>query len=202
MQLIGLTRTVALTTLTFTLSATASCSQTNGNSFKDTPTPDSQGLSNRVLAVTYTSEGSNVFYGQGNLDLALFNFNQAITIDPNYALAYILRGSVYRNQQNWDLALADYNKAIELDPNNALAYTGRGNLYADQEKWDLVLADFNQAITIDPNYAGAYIMRGNIYRDLGDINKARENLQRAAQLYHNQGDTAGYERAIMMLYGL
>ena len=93
-------------------------------------------------------------------------------------------------------------QAAKPNPNDAKAYLNTGNVYRNQQKWDLALADFNQAIKLNPNYALAYFMRGNIYRDLGDINKARENLQRAAQLYHNQGDTADYELAIRTLNSL
>ena len=64
------------------------------------------------------------------------------------------------------------------------------------------MADFNQAIAINPNYAGAYYNRGFVYRDLGDINKARENFQRAAELFLTQGRTADYERAIRLLNSL
>ena len=87
MQLIGLTKAVALTTLTFTLSATPVWSQTDQNSFKRTPILYSQGRSNRDLAETYLSRGI-VYYEQGNLDLALFNFTKATVI------TYILRQEI------------------------------------------------------------------------------------------------------------
>ena len=48
----------------------------------------------------------------------------------------------------------------------------------------------------------AYYNRGLVYLNLGDINKARENFQRAAQLFLSQGNTANYERAIRLLNSL
>ncbi|MDB9540271.1 tetratricopeptide repeat protein [Anabaenopsis tanganyikae CS-531] len=143
-----------------------------------------------------------VYTRQQKWDLALADFNQAIKLNPNDALAYKNRGTIYYNQQKWDLALADFNQAIKLNPNYAGAYTNRGNVYHDQQKWDLAVADYNKAIAVDPNLAQAYYNRGNIYLKLGNINKAREDLQRAAQLYLTQGNTAYYEDAIEILNSL
>ncbi|CEJ44475.1 TPR repeat-containing protein [Umezakia ovalisporum] len=125
-----------------------------------------------------------VVYGnQEEWDLALADFTQAIKLNPNDALAYNNRGIVYGEQGEWDLALADYTQAIKLNPNDADAYHNRGVVYGDQEEWDLAVADYTQAIKLNPNDAGAYHNRGVVYRKLGDINKAREDFQRAKQLY-------------------
>ncbi|MEY3401050.1 MAG: hypothetical protein RLZZ86_665, partial [Cyanobacteriota bacterium] len=59
--------------------------------------------------------------------------------------------------------------------------------------------DYNQAIKFNPNYAQAYARRGIVYYQLGDKQKAREDLQRAAQLFMAQGNTAAYEKAMALL---
>jgi tetratricopeptide (TPR) repeat protein len=156
---------------------------------------------NPNLAEAYNNRGI-VYRNQQKWDLAVADYTQAIAINPNLAEAYTNRGNVYRNQQKWDLAVADFTQAIAINPNLAEAYYNRGNVYADLQKWDLALADYTQAIAINPNYAEAYGNRGIVYLNLGDINKARENFQRAAQLFLTQGRTADYERAITLLNSL
>ena len=47
-----------------------------------------------------------------------------------------------------------------------------------------------------------YRNRGYVYYQLGDKQKAREDLQRAAQLFMAQGNTAAYEKAMGLLKGL
>ncbi|MDB9446272.1 serine/threonine-protein kinase, partial [Anabaena sp. CS-542/02] len=153
---------------------------------------------NPNYAEAYYNRGV-VYRKQQKWDLALADHNQAIKLNPNYAQAYLNRGNVYDNQQKWDLALADYTQAIKLNPNDALAYTARGLVYRNQQKWDLALADYNKAIGINLNDAQAYKDRGAVYLQLGDINKAREDLQRAAQLFLTQGNTAAYQKTIEVI---
>ncbi len=48
-------------------------------------------------------------------DLALADYNQSISLNPNYAVAYVGRGNIYRQHKQLDLALADFNQAITVD---------------------------------------------------------------------------------------
>jgi tetratricopeptide (TPR) repeat protein len=61
--------------------------------------------------------------------LSLSDYNQAIALKPNFALAYNNRGVLKAVELNdAQGALADYNQAIALDPNYANAYGARGRL--------------------------------------------------------------------------
>ena len=123
---------------------------------------------------------------------ALSPVSPVVTTSPN----------VYRDQGKSDLALAKYSKAITINLNNADANIRSGNVYRDQGKWDLALAKYSTAIMINPNLAEAYYNRGLVYLQLGDINKVRENLQRAAQLFLAQGNNGAYQQIISLLQGV
>jgi tetratricopeptide (TPR) repeat protein len=96
--------------------------------------------------------------------------------------------------------------AIQLTTNRtpdlALAYVQRSVVYGEQKKWELALADCNKAIAIDPDLALSYMGCGAFYYEIGDKQKAIENLQKAAQLFLARGDTATYEQIMNLLKGL
>jgi tetratricopeptide (TPR) repeat protein/S1-C subfamily serine protease len=141
----------------------------------------------------YVNRGS-LYYNQKKYELASDDYNKAIELNPNLAMAYNNRGGIYYNQQKYELALADFNKAIELDSKLAEAYNNRGGIYYNQKKYDLALADFNKAIELDSNLAMAYNNRGGIYYNqqkyelaLADWNKAIELNRNLALAYLNRG---------------
>jgi tetratricopeptide (TPR) repeat protein len=51
---------------------------------------------------------------------------QAIRLDPNYALAYYNKGNALRNLKRNEEAISAYDQAIRLDPNFASAYYNKG----------------------------------------------------------------------------
>ena len=69
-----------------------------------------------------------------NISGALVDFNLAISINPDYELAYVSRGLCRMAQGNWAKAIADCNKAIELNPQQAIAYFVRGCAKANTGK--------------------------------------------------------------------
>ena len=83
-------------------------------------------------------------------DLAMQDFNQAISVNPNDAAAYLGRGNLERAHDNYDAALADLNQAIRLNPEGAQAYHARGLIYQRQGHNAQAIADFNNAIDRDP----------------------------------------------------
>ncbi|MCZ8040634.1 MAG: tetratricopeptide repeat protein, partial [Microcystis sp. LE17-20A] len=135
-----------------------------------------------------------VYHNQQKYELALSDYNKAIDINPNFAMAYNNRGNLYQDLQKYELALDDYNKAIELNRNFAGAYNNRGILYRRQQKYKLALDDYSKAIDINPNFAGAYNNRGVLYHNqqkyelaLSDYSKAIDINPNFAMAYNNRG---------------
>ncbi|MCA2716855.1 serine protease [Microcystis sp. M169S2] len=152
-----------------------------------------QAINRAPRAFWYAIRGSN-YSLQKKYELALDDFNKAMKLNPNLAMAYFGRGELYYYQQKYELALADWNKAIELNPNLAMAYNNRGGIYYNQQKYELALADFNKAIELDSKLAMAYNNRGLLYYNqqkyelaLADFNKAIELDSKLAMAYNNRG---------------
>ena len=62
----------------------------------------------------------------GNTEGALQSFTWAIQRAPNFASAYVARGTVYLAQGRLRLALADADTALAINPSIAAAHALRG----------------------------------------------------------------------------
>ena len=78
--------------------------------------------------------------------------NKFIQLDPNDAMAYNNRGTVYDKLDEYRLAIQDYGKAIQLDPNNAVAYFNRGFVYDILGEYAKASADFAKACSLATQY--------------------------------------------------
>lgn len=122
---------------------------------------------------------------QGDDRGALADYNRAIELNANYAVAYNNRGNLkYNKLQDVPGALADYDRAIALDPNSARAYYNRGVLKKNKlQDFAGALTDYDRAIAIDPSSARAYYNRGALKKD---------------NFLDDRGALADYDRAIAL----
>ena len=79
-------------------------------------------------------------YQQGNYDLAIKNYNQAISAEPGRNYFYYNRGLAYKAEDKNDLALADFRQSCNLKP-TAEAYYEIGA--AQYKKADFTAAKSN-----------------------------------------------------------
>ena len=81
-------------------------------------------LSASAFADTRTDAKSQVQFGidvaqRGLWREAIYRWERAVQIDPNYAAAYNDLGVAYEHEGQLDKARKAYEKALELEPNNA-----------------------------------------------------------------------------------
>ena len=85
-------------------------------------------------AKSYIDQGVNLIK-KGQYNEAIVSLDQAIQIDPDYALAYNYRGLAYFRTKSFDKALTDFDKAIQLNPNFAVAYNNRAYAYFQKKDY-------------------------------------------------------------------
>ena len=66
-------------------------------------------------ATAYNNRGWS-YSQKDDHDRAIADYDEAIRLDPNFALAFVNRGWSYERKRQYDRALADYNEAIRADP--------------------------------------------------------------------------------------
>lgn len=131
---------------------------------------------------------------QGDINLAVENFQKAIAINPRYAKAYHNLSVIEQRQGQYDMALANIEKALSIGPDNPVFLNSRGEILFSKRLLDQALVDFNKAIERNRNYAEAYNNRGNVYKLKGDRLLALADFNKAVlinpfydQAYNNRG---------------
>ncbi|MFZ1882534.1 MAG: tetratricopeptide repeat protein [Rhodoplanes sp.] len=158
-------------------------------------------------ATAYNNRGWS-YSQKDDHDRAIADYDEAIRLDPNFALAFVNRGWSYERKRQYDRALADYNEAIRADPKYSLAYNNRGWLRHLQGDYDRAIADYGEAIRLDPKDPTAYINRCGAYNRKGEPDRAIPDCEAAIRLdpkgasggYSGRGDAyfrkGQYDRAI------
>src|SRR6202158_5953186 len=115
---------------------------------------------------------------------AVPNYQHAIEIDPNFAMAYARLGTVYLNLQQTELSEQKRQKAFELRDRASereKLYI-MSHYYADSGQLDkgiTVLELYRQTYPRDPV---SFNNLANIYNQLGQFDNALENAKRAVEL--------------------
>ena len=110
-------------------------------------------------------------YNKGNYALALELTEQAIALDPRYAVAYatlcrirlmeVLFG-VYKNRREaLEQAAKIGEMAITLDDSNALTHARLSPIYLYLKEYDRAISEAEKAVSLDPNSADAYLVLGS-----------------------------------------
>ena len=127
---------------------------------------------------------------QRKYDSALEAFSKAVDLFPDEETGYSSRARTYFSMRNFEAAVGDLSRAIELiekrggkiGPPSLLAYAARGDAYRQLKKYDLAEQDYTTAIAIDNHYWQYLLKRGLLYREAGNIEKAKEDWQKAIEL--------------------
>lgn len=131
---------------------------------------------------------------EGKINEAIYHYNEAIRLKPNYAEAYNNRGTIYVKLRQYQLAMEDFNKAILLYPNYAEAHYNKGLTYFMIGQYQSAIKYYNKAITLKPDDADAYSNRGNAFNKLGQYQRAILDYNASIQFkpdnpvaYNNRG---------------
>jgi len=111
---------------------------------------------------------------------------QAIALDPNFALAYLELGLVYSDHDDRSLANSNFTQAYELRDR----VSQRERLRIEGVYYGLALGDlekeivaFRQIVQIYPDDWWAYYSLGWSYYQLGDYQRALTELEQARELH-------------------
>ena len=128
----------------------------------------------------------------GTIAEAVDDFNRAIELDPNFALAYVGLADSYVLQIEYShlpidetlaKAQAATDKALALDDRLAEAYTSLGGIEHMRIDYEAAEAAFQHALELNPNYVTVYHWYSMLLAGpLGQRDEALELIKKAAEL--------------------
>jgi tetratricopeptide (TPR) repeat protein len=145
---------------------------------------------------------------------------------PEQMAAFYFRGRAAEELGNLAQAKQDYRRVLAIAPNRSLpdalrqvnpatrlpaeryyihntlanAYYLQGMARYGLDDLPGAIATLNQALTLNPNAALVYRDRGLIYQALGQPEKAKQDLQKAAQLFKQQQNAVGHGSVMDILF--
>jgi serine/threonine-protein kinase len=156
----------------------------------------------RIAAVPTTDVEAYILYLRGlellhrpgqlvsNIYAAREYFEEAVALDPTFALAYAGLSRAARdqfwliggNQEDLDVAMEAATRALELQPELPEAHLALGTVLYVQRDYDRAQDEMNVALLGLPGNSELLRWLGYIARRLGDWDTALEHLQRARGL--------------------
>src|ERR1700730_3259916 len=121
----------------------------------------SNALKGAELASAFSNRGV-AYKHKGDFDRAIADYDEAIRLNPGYAIAYINRCADYNAKGAHDRAIADCSTALRLDPKNGNALNNRGFGYLQKGDLDRAITDLSEFIRLYPQIAVGYRNRGDV----------------------------------------
>ena len=127
------------------------------------------------LAEAHIAVGLFHYYGFREYEQALTEFQRALQLQPNNALALSFVGFVHRRQGKWDLTCDELKKSSELDPRNAYTLGGRAETDIFLRRWKEAEEFAQRGLIIDPHESTC--MRMLLLRVLNGTGNTEEALR-------------------------
>jgi tetratricopeptide (TPR) repeat protein len=127
------------------------------SSERSTPLPTPE-----LSAEGYESSG-DICLRNGDVFMALLQYERALKIGPKNARLYYKEGMVFLAAEQYDDAINAFKKSLAKETQNALAYEGLGQAHYRKKAYTEAKDNFLKALALDPSLWKAYTFLGMIY---------------------------------------
>jgi tetratricopeptide (TPR) repeat protein len=145
-----------------------------------------RGIPERFLAAVQAEE-------KGEKQTATQLYEEILSIDPDYAPAYINLGTIHFHLRQFERAEELYRRATEVDPGYVLAFFDLGNVLDELQRQDESIVAYQRAIALAPRFADAHYNLALAYERKGRKRQSLRNWQAYLKL-DNRGPWADHAR--------
>ena len=149
----------------------------------------------RRIVVAYNNLGHH-YRQTKELDKALAHYNEALSLNPKYHLAWANKGKIYFDKGLNDSALVCYNKALALKDDLWETYGNRGVVKAKLNDLSGAVEDLTKAVTFNPTYGTGFSNRALVNQMLRHFDQAKGDYQKVIDLDPQSPDNHRFLNAI------
>ena len=149
-----------------------------------------------ALKVAALRRAAVKYYLDGDIDQAVKCCDEAITIQPEAADLYNLKGNIWGLAGRYEEALKEKDEAVRLAPDNAEYHDSRSATLHELGRYEEALKESDEAVRLAPGNAEYHNSRGVTLHKLGRFEEALKEKDEAVRLdpdnarYHNsRGNT-------------
>src|ERR1700744_170956 len=142
-------------------------------------------------ALTLVKKGATAT-DQGNYQMAVRYFNDALTLQTNYDTAWCGRGIAFKKINQLTNALQDFTRCIAVTTDRrieGIAFWMRGDTYFKLGETNRALDDYSQSVQINPYNFESFLDRAIIYNQLGKYSLAETDCDISIGLKNNVDST-------------
>lgn len=137
---------------------------------------------------------------QDNLERAIAQFDQAVTLDKNYAPAYAAMGLAYNTGFRWknrgkewvEKAKTQCEHALAITPQLAEGHTCLGNVFVSTGRYQDAVQQFQRSLDLDHNSDETLSSLADAYQKLGNASAAEDAYRKAISLRPNYWGVYSY----------
>ena len=119
------------------------------------------------------------YLAHGDLEQAVADFKQTLTLKPDYDLAVSNLAQAYRRMGNDEAALAGFERYLQLDPTDPFVHYQMGEIWLDRGDLRRAGSLFRRALELDPSVVAAKNALGVIALERGDATTAERLIREA-----------------------
>ena len=131
--------------------------------------------------IAYNNLG-NILVKDRRVNEAIAQYQAALQIRPDYAVALDNLGNALLQKGRVDEAIDQLQTALQIEPANAKAHNNLGNALLQKGRVDEAIVHYQTALQIEPDYAEAHNNLGDALFQKGQADEAITQFQTALQI--------------------